>query len=89
MFSNLLFIPDPSTLWNDSYKIAFKMGSLEVAWYGIFIMIGFIASITLAIVKLRYWYKIPIDPFYYFCLMGIPTAILGARIWSCCIGDAS
>ena len=89
MFSNLLFIPDPSTLWNDSYKIAFKIGSLEVAWYGIFIMIGFIASITLAIVKLRYWYKVPIDPFYYFCLMGIPTAILGARIWSCCIGDAS
>ena len=37
--------------------------------------------------KLKLWYKVKTDPFYYYCLMGIPLAIIGARFWSCCIGD--
>ncbi|MDR2369031.1 MAG: prolipoprotein diacylglyceryl transferase, partial [Mycoplasmataceae bacterium] len=69
-------------------NIAFKIGSIEVAWYGIFIFFGFMGAIFISCMKMWKLYKIPIDPFYWFCLMGIPTAILGARLWSCILGDA-
>ncbi|MDR0674740.1 MAG: prolipoprotein diacylglyceryl transferase [Mycoplasmataceae bacterium] len=69
--------------------IAFSIGELDVAWYGIFIFIGFMAAIFISCIKMWKLYKISIDPFYWFCLMGIPTAILGARLWSCALGDAS
>ncbi|MEG1821049.1 MAG: prolipoprotein diacylglyceryl transferase [Malacoplasma sp.] len=68
--------------------IAFRLGSLEVAWYGIFIFIGFAIAIIAACIKLSKWYKIPYDPFFYFTMIGIPTSILGARLWSFIIGDA-
>ncbi len=80
--------PDPSKIWNEDASIAFHIGGLEVKWYGVLVALGFIAAIVLAIIKLKFWYKIKVDPFYYFCLMGIPFAIFGARFWSCCIGDA-
>lgn len=69
-------------------NIAFKIGSLEIAWYGIFMMIGFFLAIVAASLKLRFWYKVSYDPFLYFCLVGIPVSILGARLWSFIIGDA-
>jgi prolipoprotein diacylglyceryltransferase len=47
------------------------------------------AAIFISCIKMWKLYKISIDPFYWFCLMGIPTAILGARLWSCALGDAS
>lgn len=75
------------TLLNAIDKIAFKIGSLEVAWYGIFMMIGFFLAIVAASLKLRFWYKVSYDPFLYFCLIGIPVSILGARLWSFVIGD--
>lgn len=70
-------------------KIAFHLGSLEVAWYGIFIFIGFTMAIIIACLKLAKWYKIPYDPFFYFTMIGIPVSILGARLWSFIIGDAN
>lgn len=72
----------------DVTNIAFKIGSIEVAWYGIFIFIGFACAIFLGSFKLWKLYGVSVDPFYWYCLMGIPTSILGARIWSCVIGDA-
>lgn len=69
-------------------NVAFEVGNLPVAWYGIFIFIGFMAAIFMGCIKMWQLYKIPIDPFYWFCLMGIPTAIIGARLWSCVLGDA-
>ena len=80
--------PSPSKIWDEDASIAFHIGGFEVKWYGILVALGFIAAITLAIIKLKFWYKIKVDPFYYFCLMGIPLAIFGARFWSCCLGDA-
>ena len=68
-------------------NVAFVIGNLSIDWYGIFVTIGFILAIVLSILKLKFWYKVKTDPFYYFCLMGIPFAIIGARFWSCCIGD--
>jgi len=80
--------PSPSKIWDEDASIAFRIGGFEVKWYGILVALGFIAAIVLAITKLKFWYKIKVDPFYYFCLMGIPLAIFGARFWSCCLGDA-
>ena len=77
----------PSTIWNQDCRVAFYIGSLPIMWYGIFVTIGFILAIALAVVKLSAWYKSKTDPFFYFFLIGIPVAILGARFWSCCIGD--
>lgn len=70
-------------------KIAFKIGDFEIAWYGILMTIGFLCAIAAASLKLKFWYKVSIDPFIYFCFIGIPVSILGARTWSFIIGDAS
>jgi len=67
-------------------NIAFHIGSHPVAWYGIFIFFGFSCAIYLICMKL-YKYKFSIEPFYYFCIFGIPTTILGARMGSCIIGQ--
>lgn len=70
-------------------KVAFKIGDFEVAWYGILMTIGFIFAILAASLKLKFWYKVSVDPFIYFCFIGIPVSILGARAWSFIIGDAT
>ncbi|MDR3257190.1 MAG: prolipoprotein diacylglyceryl transferase [Mycoplasmataceae bacterium] len=75
--------------WTPEASTAFSIGSLEVKWYGICILGGFLCAIALACLKLWKLYKCPIDPFYWFCLLGIPLAILGARFGSYVIGDAS
>ena len=79
--------PDPSVPYLPGANVAFTIGSLSIDWYGIFVTIGFVLAIVLSILKLKLWYKVKTDPFYYYCLMGIPLAIIGARFWSCCIGD--
>ncbi len=90
MLTFLTNIPQPSKEWVEGVSnVAFHIGSLPITWYGIFVTIGFIMAIVFVVIKLACWYKIKLDPFYWFCLMAIPTAILGARFWSCCIGDAN
>lgn len=80
--------PDPSVPYiPGESNVAFTIGSLSIDWYGIFVTIGFVLAIVISILKLKLWYKVKTDPFYYYCLMGIPLAIIGARFWSCCIGD--
>lgn len=86
--NNLLLNAVDTTPWIPP-RTAFEIGGLEVAWYGIFIFIGFAMAIILACVKLAKWYKISYDPFFYFCFIGVPVAILGARLWSFIIGDAT
>ncbi len=84
MSSILLF----STGNNSVEDIAFSIGAFDIRYYGLFIFIGFILAIILASVKIKYWYKIPFEPFFYFIFIAIPVSILGARIWSYIIGDA-
>ena len=50
-------------------KIAFKIGDFEIAWYGILMTIGFIFAILAASLKLKFWYKVSVDPFIYFCFI--------------------
>jgi len=70
----------------DDRNIAFDIGSHHVAWYGIFVFFGFVCAIYLICMKL-YKYKFSVEPFYYFCIIGIPITILGARMGSCIIGQ--
>lgn len=77
----------PATPWiRDVSNVAFHIGSFPIAWYSIFILIGFALAIFLSCMKLWKWYKVPVDPFYWFILIGIPTAIIGANFWSCVLG---
>ncbi|MCF0218058.1 MAG: prolipoprotein diacylglyceryl transferase [Malacoplasma sp.] len=73
----------------NDFSIAFYIGNLPIAWYGILFAIGFIFAIIFACVKLEKWYKISCNPFYWFVFVGIPVSLLGARIWSFVIGDAA
>ena len=82
-------IPPQSRQWVENISpIAFKIGSFSVTYYGIFIMIGFSLAILFSVLKLKYKYKISVEPFYYFIFLGVPLAIFGASFWSCCIGDS-
>lgn len=72
--------PDPSL---PDISTAFKIGNLEVKWYAIFIMIGFIVAIVLSCLKMWKRYKISTEPFYWFILIGVPLAIFGANFGSC------
>lgn len=82
-------VPAPDNIWQSSYAIAFNIGSLQVRWYAIFILFGFIVAIVLACLKMWKIYKISTEPFYWYILFGVPLAILGARFGSCAIGDAN
>ncbi|GMO15342.1 MAG: hypothetical protein Ta2E_06210 [Mycoplasmoidaceae bacterium] len=70
----------------DNKNIAFTLMGNKVAWYGLTMFLGFSMSIFLACMKM-YKYKISIEPFYFFCVIGVPTAIVGARMGSCIIGQ--
>lgn len=80
-------VAPPDNLYTEADAIAFKIGSLDIRWYGIMIFFAFLTAIIFVCIKLWKWYKIPVDPFYWFILMGVPVSLLGARFWSCCIGD--
>lgn len=56
-------------------------------WYPVCIMIGFAVAILAGCLKLWKRYKVSVEPFYWFILIGVPTAILGARFGSCAIGQ--
>lgn len=79
-------VPPPLNPWNPEIPIAFRIGSLEVRWYAIFIMFGFILAIVLTCLKLWKRYNISIEPFYWFILIGVPVGIFGANFGSCVIG---
>ncbi len=56
-------------------------------WYPVCIMLGFAVAIVAGCLKLWKRYKVSIEPFYWFILIGVPSAILGARFGSCAIGQ--
>ncbi len=92
-FSNIgnmfLFnITADGTLNNGIDPVIANWGSFQIRYYGLFAFIGFTVAIALILIKLHWWYKVPIDPFIYFAFIAIPCSLLGARIWSFMIGDA-
>lgn len=62
----------------------------DTSWmYPICIILGFIVAITLGCLKLWKRYKVSTEPFYWFIIIGVPCAILGARFGSCAIGQTA
>lgn len=61
-------------------NIAFSIGDYHIYWYGIIIGIGFILAFIYALSNLKR-YKIPSDKFLDCVIVGLITAILGARLY--------
>ncbi|MDR0341055.1 MAG: prolipoprotein diacylglyceryl transferase [Mycoplasmataceae bacterium] len=76
----------PDIPYEEKFKIAFSIGSLDITWYGLGYLFAFVVGITLVCLKLWKVYKLNIDVFYYFCIIGIPVGIFGGRFWSCMLG---
>lgn len=74
--------PDPH--WHIPWP---RDGGNSSWWYPVCITIGFAVAILLGCLKLWKRYKVSTEPFYWFILIGVPTAILGARFGSCAIGQ--
>lgn len=55
----------------------------NIRWYAIFIICGFIVAIVLSCLKLWKRYKVSVEPFYWFIIIGVPLAIIGANFGSC------
>jgi len=73
--------PDPQ------WHTILPRGTSGQSWmYPIMIILGFVVAIVLACLKLWKRYKVSIEPFYWFILIGVPTAILGANFGSCVLG---
>ena len=60
-------------------RVAFRLGGLEVYWFGIFLAAGILVAILLAQFEVKRR-KLPEDTAIDICLVTIPTGIIGARI---------
>lgn len=81
MFGSWIDTP-PEHTWSEEASIAFG----NVRWYAIFITIGFVVAIVLSCLKMWKRYKISNEPFYWFIIIGVPLAIVGANFGSCVLG---
>ncbi len=60
--------------------VAFSIGSLRVHWYGLILGLGALAGLLLAIREGKR-FGIPQEFFMDLLLLGVPSAIIGARIY--------
>lgn len=75
-------------LGNDqSFAIAFHIGSAPVRWYAIMSLAGYITAICVYMLSIWKRYKISVDVGFYYIFIAIPMILLGARLWSGIIGD--
>ncbi len=77
-----------SLVHSNPLQTAFYLGHLDVHWYAITYLCGFLLAILVGCIKLHYYYKVSYEPFFWYAIMAIPGAIFGARSWSYVIGDA-
>lgn len=74
--------PAPDPIWTKPLPTGQNTSYL----YPIFIIIGFVVAIVLSCLKMWKRYKISIEPFYWFILIGVPVSIFGANFGSCVLG---
>ena len=74
---------------NSPFSIAFKIGNLPIYWYAIISIIGYFVAICIFLIVVSKRYKLSIDVPFYYIFIALPMIILGARFWSCAIGDAT
>lgn len=68
-------------------RVAFEIFSHSVYWYGIIIGIGFVLAVMFALLR-RKKYAVSADNIFDFVLIGLPSAIVGAR-FVYVLGDSS
>lgn len=73
---------------NSAFSIAFKIGNFPIYWYAIISIIGYFTAICIFLIVLSKRYKLSADVGFYYIFFALPMIILGARFWSCAIGDA-
>ena len=61
-------------------NVAFSIGDYHIYWYGIIIGIGFILAFIYAMMSLKR-FKIPSEKFLDCVIVGLITAIIGARLY--------
>ncbi len=74
---------------NDPFRIAFNLFGLNVYWYGIFSALGYFIAILIFLFVTSKRYKLSYEIPFYYIFFAIPMILLGARLWSVIIGDAS
>ncbi|MCV3743393.1 prolipoprotein diacylglyceryl transferase [Ureaplasma sp. ES3154-GEN] len=78
-----------NSIVGEGHNVAFSFGeSFPVYIYGITFMSGFVLAILIYSLRLKFHYKVPFDPAFYYIFLAVPAILLGARIWSFAIGDA-
>ncbi len=82
------FIP-PQNLTDSSFQTAFIIAGLDVQWYAILSIIGYLVAICIFMLSIWKRYKVSVDVGFYYIFIAIPIILLGARTWSFVIGDAS
>ena len=74
---------------DESFKIAFTIGNVNIYWYAIFSILGYAVAIAIFLFTLWKRYKVSVDVGFYYIFFALPMILLGARTWSFLIGDAS
>ncbi|MCV3734320.1 prolipoprotein diacylglyceryl transferase [Ureaplasma miroungigenitalium] len=73
----------------EGHNVAFSIGkNFDVYGYGLTFMAGFVLAILIYSLRLKFHYKVPFDPGFYYVFIAVPVILLGARVWSFAIGDA-
>lgn len=73
--------------FDDAFSIAFWMGDFPMRWYAIFFMLGFLIAIIVGCLIAHFRFRIKYDIIFWAGIIAVPTAFLGARLWSGIIGD--
>lgn len=80
----------PETLWPFKYPfgIAFSIGGLDIRWYAILSILGYLTAIVIFLVATKWRYNASVDPAFYYIFIGMPAILFGARFWSCLMGNS-
>lgn len=79
----------PVLIGDSSFSTAFTIAGLDIQWYAIFSIAGYLIAICIFMFSIWKRYKVNIDVGFYYIFVAIPVILLGARTWSFVIGDAS
>ncbi len=84
----LLSFTPPPNLTDSNFQTAFTIAGLDVKWYAILSIAGYLIAICIFLLTIWKRYKVNVDVGFYYIFIAIPFILLGARTWSYVIGDA-
>lgn len=74
---------------NNQFGLITRLGQLNITYYGILVVLGFVLAVIVAAIKLKHFYKVSYDPMLVFAVIAFPLGIVGASIWSYWIGNSN